>query len=479
MSILESRLSATIIFGLACGFLLLDAHAKKRWLAGDHHVHSQYSVGWDDSTIPPTPIPGGDAINPIPRNVELGQKYGLSWMVTTYHGGPNHSKLNRDQAYPELVASRATYPGILQFYGMELNTPGADHSSLIIPRTDDERNVLLEIEGGFDKYEAFPQDPSRDTEEHMLAALSLMRDLPSPPLLIANHPSRSARMYGEYGLHSPKEFRAWNNLAPDVAIGMAGAPGHQASTLVGLQGFSVKRFFGKTPRGAYSGYPTMGGFDQMTAVVGGFWDSMLGEGRNWWITANSDFHRYYKEDGIDFYPGEYSKTYVYAEKTYESVLAALRSGAIFVTTGDLVSEVSLKVSSGDQIGTMGSELVLKPDASIHIEISIRDPNELNVNDDNPSVKRVDLITGIVGGKLLDLTTNENTSTVVAYRFSDNEWQREGEVLTMSHRLLVENSMYLRIRGTNTDELEPLRDTLDENPWEDLWFYSNPVFIRVD
>ena len=50
---------------------------------------------------------------------------------------------------------------------------------------------------------------------------------------------------------------------------------------------------------------------------------------------------------------------------------------------------------------------------------------------------------------------------------------------MSHRLEVEGSMYLRIRGTNTDELEPLRDTVDENPWNDLWFYSNPVFIRVD
>ena len=34
----------------------------------------------------------------------------------------------------------------------------------------------------------------------------------------------------------------------------------------------------------------MGGFDQMTARLGGFWDSMLGEGRRWWVTANSDSH---------------------------------------------------------------------------------------------------------------------------------------------------------------------------------------------
>ena len=141
--------------------------------------------------------------------------------------------------------------------------------------------------------------------------------------------------------------------------------------------------------------------------------------------------------------------------------------------------MSIEVSSGTNTGTMGSELVLEGESMVHVEISIRDPQQLNVNNDNPSVNRVDLITGLVGGRLLDLATNENTSTVVAYRFSDDEWQRKGEVLTMSHRLEVEGSMYLRIRGTNTDELEPLRDTVDENPWNDLWFYSNPVFIRVD
>ncbi|WP_351228681.1 hypothetical protein [Streptomyces sp. NPDC002133] len=32
----------------------------------------------------------------------------------------------------------------------------------------------------------------------------------------------------------------------------------------------------------------MAGFDQMTARVGGLWDSLLGEGRRWWITATSD-----------------------------------------------------------------------------------------------------------------------------------------------------------------------------------------------
>ncbi len=68
-------------------------------------------------------------------------------------------------------------------------------------------------------------------------------------------------------------------------------------------------------RGGYGRFPTMGGFDQMTAQLGGFWDSMLAEGRHWWITANSDSHRHWREGGSDFWPGEYSKTYIKAQKT--------------------------------------------------------------------------------------------------------------------------------------------------------------------
>ncbi|GIS69391.1 MAG: hypothetical protein CM1200mP9_02120 [Gammaproteobacteria bacterium] len=47
------------------------------------------------------------------------------------------------------------------------------------------------------------------------------------------------------------------------------------------------------------------------------------------------------DGGVDFWPGEYSKTYVFAEKNYDSIFSALREGKMFVTTGDLVSEVGL------------------------------------------------------------------------------------------------------------------------------------------
>ena len=76
----------------------------------------------------------------------------------------------------------------------------------------------------------------------------------------------------------------------------------------------------------------------MTARVGGLWDSLLGEGRRWWITATSDSHVHWTRGGSDFWPGEYSKTYVHARQDYGDIMDGLRNGRIWVTTGDLITQ---------------------------------------------------------------------------------------------------------------------------------------------
>lgn len=231
-------------------------HSKDRtWLDGDHHVHSEWSVGWDNSKKPPEPIQGGDGIHPIALNAKNAEKYGLDWMVSTDHGGPNHSKINLEKAYPDLLKSRKAVPEVLQFFGMELDTPAADHSTLMIPETKDESKTLYSIEKRFSKREAYPTDPNRDKESKMIDALNFMKHFKTRPLLFANHPSRSANGYGIWGDDTPQEFRNWNDTAPDISVGMEGAPGHQASAI--NKDGSIDP---NGARGSYKNAPTMGGF---------------------------------------------------------------------------------------------------------------------------------------------------------------------------------------------------------------------------
>ncbi|MBT2756810.1 phosphoesterase [Mesobacillus foraminis] len=469
---------------------LSEEESKKNtpsWLAGDHHIHSEWSVGWDNSTNPPTPIKGGDAIYPTVKNAENAKKYGLDWMVTTDHGGPNHSKVNLEQAYPELLKSRQAVPEVLQFYGMEFDTPAADHSSLIIPKGDNESQTLYDIESKFNKRDPYPNDGSRDTESKMIEALNYMKQMDEPPIHIAHHPSRSATGDGVWGQDTPEEFRNWNDTAPNISIGMEGAPGHQAAAINPDGTLDPKG-----SRGSYGNInaPTMGGFDQMTAKVGGLWDSMLGEGRHWWITSTSDSHVNWRDGGSDFWPGEYSKTYVKAEKNYDDIMESLRNGNVFVTTGDLISELDVKVQSGGKSpwfskskgnsATIGETLELpgKKSKDVTVTIRIKDPKAANSNGDKPQVKRIDLIMGEVTGKAEDRSSASNPTTKVVKRFTEKDWKQKGEYIEISYKLKdVQKDSYIRLRGTNTDQLEPVNDPKGENPWKDLWFYSNPVFIK--
>ena len=468
--------SAAALASILCA--VPDA-AAEAWLAGDHHVHSHFSP---------------DASHPIAENARMARQFGLAWMVTTDHGGPNHSRIKLEQAYPELLRSRTALPDLVQFVGLELNTPGGDHSSLIVPHTPDEAEVLFALEAGYDVRDAVPPDPARDTEPKMIEALKAMRALPVPPVVIANHASRTAAGPGEYGAYSPAELRLWNDTAPEVAVGMAGAPGHQAAALA--QNLSdeivsaIESYFGKSPaaesgrallpRGLYQGSVTLGGFDAMTARLGGYWDSLLGEGRRWWITANSDFHVHFtEEDGFDFWPGEYSKTYVFAERRAEAVLAGIRAGRMFVTTGDLISELELTASGDGRTARMGEALRVAAGTRVHVDIRLRDPEARNANGENPEVARVDVIVGDVAGPAADRTTDRNDTTRVVLRLREGDWRRDGEYLAMSLPLVADRDRYVRVRGTSTTELEPEPDPPGEDPWNDLWFYSNPVFVTVE
>ena len=231
-------------------------------------------------------------------------------------------------------------------------------------------------------------------------------------------------------------------------------------------------------RGAH----TFGGFDQMTAIVGGFWDSLLGEGRRFWIVATSDSHAHYADaskPGSDFWPGEYQKTYVHAVRSYPGILEGLRSGRIFAVAGDLISELSVEAKAEEQTAGIGETLSVERGKNVSVTIRFRDPAAKNTHGDTPKVSRVDFIVGEVRGTSEDPNLNKNGYTRVVSRFTDKQWSRDGDVYTITTSVQrVERALYFRVRGTNTGDLEPAMDTPGEDPWSDLWFYSNPVFVEI-
>jgi hypothetical protein len=85
MALARSRFCALfLVIGLPAASVAHEPEGSgKQWLAGDHHIHSRFSVGLDDKTDPPTPVMGADAAYPIPMNAIMARRFGLSWMVAT------------------------------------------------------------------------------------------------------------------------------------------------------------------------------------------------------------------------------------------------------------------------------------------------------------------------------------------------------------------------------------------------------------
>lgn len=439
----------------------VDRDDGRRWQAGDHHVHSEWSVDWDWTTTPPTPIRGGDSPYTRSRNAQQALANGLNWMVHTDHGGPGHSVVTRDHAWPALLQARRDVPALIQFNGMEFDVPAGEHASLIIAPGSEEREQLVTIEREYSRGE--PLEPnSRDDGQLMLDALEHMKNLPSPPLVFINHPSRTATGAGRWGEVEPAELSAWHDAAPRALVGMEGAPGHQAAS---------------AHRGLYrhAAAPTFGGFDQMTAQVGGVWDTMLAEGRRFWITATSDSHVNLRDGGRDFDPGQYSKTYVWARYEAGDILDGMREGRMFAVTGDLIDALELRVRATGEVGrnaAMGDTLVISKGTTMRVELRVRQPTQPNRNGQRPALDHIELIVGTKRG------TGEPPQMQIK-RFGPADWQSESQWRSVSWELPVPGpGSFVRARGASTSETTPLADVPGEDPWQDLWFYSNPVFIEA-
>jgi hypothetical protein len=218
-----------------------------------------------------------------------------------------------------------------------------------------------------------------------------------------------------------EHLRDFNNAAPTVAFGFESMPGHQA----------------EHDRGSYSpsavGGGTYGGVGVYAAAVGGVWDALLGEGRNWFFFGSSDYHNRgsfgpdQRESTADFFPGEYSRDHVMVRNgvnkiSSQLIVDGLRSGNSFVANGQLIDRLSFVVCASNPgivrraqhgaleaaataavgknadvaingCATMGEKLIVRPGTDLIVSIVLRDPTGTNNSPygfPNPSLKQVNI-----------------------------------------------------------------------------------------
>ncbi|MDP1902476.1 MAG: hypothetical protein Q8K96_18805 [Rubrivivax sp.] len=276
-----------------------------------------------------------------------------------------------------------------------------------------------------------------------------------------------------------EHLRNLNNAAPSVAFGFETQPGHGASGERG-EYRQLRNTIAGVPTDSVGG-TTYGGTGVYGAYVGGVWDALLGEGRNWWFFASSDWHNRGsfgpddRRSTQDFYPGEYQRNYTMvrngADKLRpQSIVDGLRTGNNWASSGQLIDRLAfvacasyagpayrsnaaveamaVRAATGntdtDTAGcaTMGEKLVVRPGAEIVVTVVARDPAGSNYSPytfANPSLAQVG-ITQPLNQPVLDhidlirgMVTGYKTPGSADYA---GEWPR--------------NTAWLRADGTTAD-----------------------------
>ncbi|MEU2894489.1 PHP domain-containing protein [Streptomyces sp. NPDC001273] len=486
-------------------------HGKGRgflWLAGDHHIHTQYS---------------SDGKYRVVDQVRQGARHGMDWLVITDHGSTTHAKIGVEKVNPDIREARTAHEDTLVFQGLEWNIPAAEHGTVFVHPGRHEVSVLKQFETDYDGSVKGAGDSTPANEALAVAGLNFLADQVrrrkvQDALMLANHPARK-------GIDSPHEIRAWRDATGtgdrQIAVGFEGAPGHQAAGLPKPLGMGRARgiYDGSPGANSFPGYPlesyrTWGGFDWMTATVGGLWDSLLAEGRPWWITANSDSHQVYADTGArgggdfaangryddpvyagkidvtqgDFWPGQYSRTHVGADGfSYAAVMDGIRAGRIWVDHGQLVSGLDVRVSGGSRWATLGGALHVRKGTKVTLTADIALAGGTNWAGFTPKLARVDVVQGDVTGPVADKDTFTAPTAKVVRSYDIGK--PAGTVRVTFDLGRVDRPLYVRLRGTDgnrsavgamgakVDPAGPALDVVgDADPWRDLWFYTNPVWV---
>jgi len=428
----------------------------------------------------------------------------------------------RDVEYPIIIGKSQLYKKVV-IEGLETITPGHEHTDVAVINGQfpaagaGNASRMAEFEFRYDRTDADTLGPvnaanspiwtgksfaNTGTAGHGKAVQSVQWLQANAPLTSYYVPTHTERA----GPFNPaanngfniEHYRDFNNAGPTVAFGIE-SPGHAAS---------ADHSYGPTAVGG----GTFGGSGVYTAKVGGLWDGMLGEGRNFFFFQSSDWHNrgiFGSRDRAstgDFMPGEYSRLYVANQTTFraQSVVDGMRSGNTYSTSGDLVGpDLAFRASANGVFKGMGQTLEASPGDTVTVEFRVTVPASNNspytfANPlltqvgltqplNKPLLDHVDLIRGDVTGVIAPADPNYggantadrvyNPSTAILSTFNGNNATvtplANGAYRFEFTTTVVAGStpFYIRARGTNmpvsvpnvTDSAgNPLSDTLIGN-----------------
>ncbi len=271
-----------------------------------------------------------------------------------------------------------------------------------------------------------PNGVGHGTKGHLktLEALKWMKQYhPDASYYVPAHLERAGQFYadGDFG-YNVESLRDFNNVAPKIAFGMETQPGHGASANRGEYQVNRNNINGVLTDSV--GGTTYGGTGVYGGYVGGVWDALLGEGRNFWFFASSDWHNrgsFGPDDRRttqDFFPGEYQRNYtmVRAGSTKakpQQIVDGLRTGNNFASSGQIIDRLAFVACTGkadglvEELGinaavannsvsaagcaTMGEKLVVATGSDIVVNVTLRDPAGSNFSPytfPNPSLLQV-------------------------------------------------------------------------------------------
>ena len=319
-----------------------------RWVTGDIHTHTYLSDG-------------SSTFVDVSRNAF--SVYGLDYLANCDHGGtsakdpggvsfeaavPRWLTLS-NYSFPTVLDARATYPERRVIQGIEWNAPTHEHVSVGVVGAGNEPRAISDFEYHFDQNDT---DLSRVREGTKAVKDSKTGEIFIPAMpFIKNNVTHEDMIVGVDWLRAELRLRELRDRQPSVAQepvarrGLPRAERRRPGRLLRLRGHArppgrrrprrVRQHHRRRRQGhgdpaladptLTSHARTYGGADWMTATVGGLWDALLGEGRNWWVFNNSDYHvvnTSYKDaagttiglEYKDFWPGQYAKTYTYVNR---------------------------------------------------------------------------------------------------------------------------------------------------------------------